>query len=431
MTAIQFSTDWQDGEGIEGDELSSTFASLRVDVRGEPLTYVIDNRAQTTRDSIFVPLYPVAEWLATNWWFIKHESENPKKRTDPAFSRRHSWGTATDGYALPDLTIATSGSRTHLTWRRRSASWPKVDFLSDGHATVDRAQFMQDCADFIDKVTRRLVAQGIESTFLQDEWTAIQTADEEESGFCSLSAGLGWDPYDLDEAMRGHIVALADQLGPLSAEAVHAIDVSAPLNDCSAILDAIEDARPNELRLPSGLPFMTHGGFIEKTPWSVGYNLARRARSELGLDGQPVRNTEQLAEALGQSVETLQRVIGPVAPLERLALVDGVVTRGAEGGAAFGLKTKGQIGQRFLFCRALGEAISGHGDALVTRGNTERQQYNRAFAAEFLAPSTSLGTKISSPVVDEEQVDDLAEEFGVSPLVISHQIENHQIARVV
>ena len=430
MTAIQFSTDWQDGEGIEGDELSSTFASLRVDVRGELLTHVIDNRAQTTRDSIFVPLYPVAEWLAANWWFIKHESENPKKTTDPAFSHRHSWGTATDGYALPDLTIATSGSRTHLTWRRTSASWPKIEFLSEGHATVDREQFMQDCADFIEKVTRRLVAHGIESTFLQDEWTAIQTADEEESEFYSLSAGLGWDPYDLDEVMRGHIVALADQLGPLSAEAVHAIDVSAPLNDCSAILAAIEDARPNELRLPSGLPFMTRGGFIEKTPWSVGYDLARRARSELGLDGQPVRNTEQLAEALGQSVETLQRVTGPVASLERLALVDGVVTRGAGGGASFGLKTRGQIGQRFLFCRALAEAISGHGDALVTRGNTERQQCNRAFAAEFLAPSTSLSKKISTPVVDEEQVDDLAEEFGVSPWVISHQIENHQIARV-
>lgn len=429
MTAIRFCTDWQDGEGIEGDELSSTFASLRVDVRGEPLTHVIDNRAQTTRDSIFVPLYPVAEWLVANWWFIKHESENPRKATDPAFSRRHSWGTATDGYALPDLTIATSGSRAHLTWRRTSASWPRIEFLSEGHATVDREQFMQDCADFIDKVIRRLLARGIESTFLQDEWTAIRTADEEESGFCSLSAGLGWDPYDLDEAMRGHVVTLADQLGPLSSEAVHAIDASAPLNDCSAILAAIEDARPNELRLPS-LPLMTRGGFNEKTPWSVGYDLARRARSEFGLDGRPVRNTEHLAEALGQSVETLQRATGPVAPLERLALVDGVVTRGAEGGASFGLKTRGQIARRFLFCRALAEAISGRGDALVTRGNTERQQCNRAFAAEFLAPSTSLGKKISTPVVDEEQVDDLAEEFGVSPWVISHQIENHELARV-
>ena len=85
-----------------------------------------------------------------------------------------------------------------------------------------------------------------------------------------------------------------------------------------------------------------------------------------------------MAEALGQSVEKLQRATGPAAPLKHLALVEGVVTRGAGGGASFGLKTRGQIGGRFLFCRALAEAISGHGDALVTKGDTERQQCNRS-----------------------------------------------------
>ena len=429
MTAIRFDVDWQDGKGIEGEELSATFASLRIDVKGQLLTHVIDDRAQTTRDCIFVPLYSVAEWLVTNWWFINYESENPKKKTDPAFSHRHSWGATTDGYALPELTITTSGSQTHLTWSRRSASWAKLAFLNEGHAVVDREQLMQDCADFIDKVSRRLLARGIESTFLQDEWAAIQATDEDESEFCALSAGLGWDPYDLDDAMQGHVVALADQLGPLSVEAIPAIDSSKPLDDCSAILAAIEDARSSTLRLPLGLSFIGDGGFNEEPPWQTGYDLARRARSELGLDGQPIRNTELLAKALGQKVEELRQATEPVAPLERLALIDGVVTRGATGGVSFGLKSRGQVGWRFLFCRALAEAMSGHGDALVTRGNTEQQQRNRAFAAEFLAPSTSLIEKISSPVVDEEEVDELAEEFGVSSWVISHQIENHRIAR--
>ena len=39
---------------------------------------------------------------------------------------------------------------------------------------------------------------------------------------------------------------------------------------------------------------------------------------------------------------------------------------------------------RFLFCRMLVEPIYSQGDALVTKGNTERQQRNRAFAAEFI-----------------------------------------------
>ncbi len=34
-------------------------------------------------------------------------------------------------------------------------------------------------------------------------------------------------------------------------------------------------------------------------------------------------------------------------------------------------------------------------------------------------------------VVDDEQVDDLAEEFGVSSQVVVHQIQNHKIAELV
>ena len=83
---------------------------------------------------------------------------------------------------------------------------------------------------------------------------------------------------------------------------------------------------------------------------------------------------------------------------------------------------------RFLLCRALGEVFYSRGDALLTKGATARQRLNRAFAAEFLAPSRSLAKRIVHPTVDGEQVDDLAEEFGVSTRVIQHQLENHQIA---
>ena len=56
---------------------------------------------------------------------------------------------------------------------------------------------------------------------------------------------------------------------------------------------------------------------------------------------------------------------------------------------------------------------------------------HRAFAAEFLAPSASLRAKIAHSVVDDEQVDELAEEFGVYAQVILHEIENHGIAELV
>lgn len=289
---------------------------------------------------------------------------------------------------------------------------------------------MEGCADFIEKVTRRLDARGIRSTFLQDEWTAIQNADDDESKFCSMSAQLGWDPYDLDESQQNQIFTIAERLGGLSGEAFPIINASAPLKDCATILDAIDAAKPNELNLPP-LQKLGKPGTADRRPWEDGYDLAEAARFEFGLNGQPISDTESLASALSQDLETLERATAPVEPLSRLSLVEGVVTRGSSGCDSFGLKAKGDAGRRFLFCRMLAEAITSQGDALVTKANTERQRRNRAFAAEFLAPSASLRARIDHPVVDDEQVDELAEEFGVSARLILHQIENHQIAELV
>ena len=428
MTDLEFTTDWQDGEGLRGAELAATFASLRISVHGQPLTQVLDQRARTVRDHIFVPLYPIAEWLASNWWFLVHEHENRVKREDSAFRHRHSLGASTDGYALPNLMIVASGGRTSLTWGDQGQGWTAVRFLDRGSAAVERDQFVQGCTEFIDRVIRRLISHDISSTFLQEEWDAIQNADEDEHAFCEMSAGLGWDPYDLDDSKREQVVDLAERLGELRSEAVPVIDSVTPSRDCSALLAAIEAAKPNVLPLPRFEPVTRGVEFHQRPPWDVGYELTRRARSEFGLDGQPIASTESLAHALGQDSRELRRATKPLEDLSPLELVDGVVTQGASGDVALGLRERGEAGRRFLLCRALGEVFYSRGDALLTKGATARQRFNRAFAAEFLAPSASLAKRIVYPTVDGEQVDDLAEEFGVSTRVIEHQLENHRIA---
>lgn len=428
MTAIDFQFDWHAGKGLSGQELAATFASLRIDVNRQPLTTVFDEGARTVRHQVYVPLYPVAEWLASNWWFLAFEHENTLKKEHPGFIRRHSLGTSSDGYALPDLTIIPSGGRTQVRWGERPPAHSRAAFWSSGSAIVERDEFMDDCAAFIEGVIGRLFEHDISSTFLQDEWTAIRALDEQESSFCEMAAGLGWDPFDLSDERRSQVVLLADQLGDLREEAVPVIDWQDPASDGSAILSAVEAARSNELPLGDVLSDVAGVDSLGLPPWEVGYQLARKTRVRLGLDGQPLRTGAELADALNQNAEALDRAIAPSAPLSRLQLVDGVVARGASGAVSFGLKARGEIGRRFLFCRALGEAIATHGDGLVTRGTTRRQQSNRAFAAEFLAPSQSLRARITHPTVDGEQVDDLAEEFGVSTQVILNQVENHRIA---
>ncbi len=430
MTDITFDTEWHDGDGIEGAELAATFASLRISVGGHRITRVLDKRAQTVRDSVFVPLYPLAEWLVSNWWFLAYEFNNPTKTEDRAFHGRHTLGTHTEGYALPNLTMVSSGTRTDLCWGGSESDWSTVDFLARGRMSIGRERFRQTCADFVDKVIRRLTELDIEGTFLQEEWQSIQSADNDEAVFCETAAGLGWDPYDLDESRQDQIISLAKELGPLCSEAVSVLDASRPLEDSTAIVAALKMSRSNRLHLQSlGEPNQTKR-LKGHYSWEAGWDMARQARHRLGLDGQPVRTMESLAQALGVSGLELEKATQPLATLDGLRLVDGVVVVGADTTLSLGLGNRSAHSRRFAFCRALAEAMTSSGNALLTRGHTDRQRSNRAFAAEFLAPASGLRQRVAHSVLESEEVDELAEEFGVSTLVIVHQLENHGIARL-
>ena len=430
-SALRFDVQWLDGTGIGGPELAATFASLRIDSPGGVLTQVDDRRAQTLRDAVFVPLYSMAEWLAANWWFLAYEAENPFNRADPAFAHRHCLATGAEGYAFPNVRFSSAGRLTHIVWSERSSECSEVEFRGCGSVTVDRDQFVQDCSDFVDMVVRRLVACDITDTYLQSEWEAIGATDVDELAFCATAAGLGRDPYDLDGRQEHLVLQVGESLGDLREEALPALGPNEPLAACSAIHEAMEAAVPNQIRLGErllGSGRSTHHG---SRPWQAGYELARRARREFGLNGELIATTADLAEAIGHDVATLRQATKPVRPLGALASIDGVVRPQDSESVSFGLRDAPETSRRFLFCRALGEALTTSTDALLTRANTERQQRNRAFAAEFLAPSASLAERIFDEFVDQDRIADLADEFGVSSYVIGHQIENHGIAELV
>jgi hypothetical protein len=62
---------------------------------------------------------------------------------------------------------------------------------------------------------------------------------------------------------------------------------------------------------------------------------------------------------------------------------------------------------------------------LLTGAGTKLQAASRAFAAELLAPAKSIHARIPDGV-DEERLDELADEFDVAPAVLAYQIENQR-----
>lgn len=66
MSDLEFTVDWTDPDAIAGPELAATWASLGIRVQDSVITRVLDERSRTVRDTIFVPLYP----LARSWHFV-------------------------------------------------------------------------------------------------------------------------------------------------------------------------------------------------------------------------------------------------------------------------------------------------------------------------------------------------------------------------
>ena len=436
MPELRFEFDWVGSEGVRGPELAETWASLKIVVGDSVITRVLDNRAKTVRDSVYVPLYPLAEWFAENWWFLANEFQNPERQNDREFHRRHCLNTGREGYAFPNLEVTPSGAKTALIWKRYEPQWAKVEFLDQGRASVDKLEFLYACGQMIDAVVRRLTACGIEDTLLHEEWAAIQATevDEEELKFCETAAGLGWDPYDLNDSKRDDIFLLADELGELIDEAVQAVNAADLRSQAQAIVSAIKSVKQENALPLHGLRAMSAAFSREamnEPPWHVGYEWARHLRQELGLDGQPLATIGRLAEALGEDEDRVRGAIQPAQALSVTHLIDGIAAVNADESASFAFRKSNEQGLRFSFCRALAEVLtSSQSRALLTRSHSERQQRNRAFAAEFLAPSLALKERVKQSVVDAEEIDELAEQFGVSWMVIKHQVENHKIADV-
>ena len=314
MPELSFDIDWVDAEGICGPELSATWASLRIRAGDSVLTRVLDSRAKTVREVVYVPLYPLAEWLASNWWFLTREFENPAKEGDPDFHRRHALGASREGYAFPNLEVVPSGARTRLAWDREQFPWARIEFLDRGELWMDSGEFRETCADLIDRVIRRLAALEVDETFLQEEWSAIQTADDDESRFCRTAAGLGWDPYALDDERRGQILLVAEKLGALLDEAVPAMDAENLHVGWPAIVSALEQAKRNAVSFRC---LDQHGAEVVQdegtggSPWEAGYGLARRLRRSLGVDGRPLPTMTQIAEALDEDPALLETATRP------------------------------------------------------------------------------------------------------------------------
>lgn len=438
MQTLEFNFDWEAASGIKGPELASTWASLRIRVNNSVLTRVLDPSDNRVRDCIHLPLYPLAEWLATSCWFLLHESEDRMGNSDLPFMERHALGPSREGYRFPNIHVVSFDTETRVTWKHDRLRWSGLEFLDrEGCEWIDKDGFRQACAGLVDAVVERLMSRGVRNTLLEEEWQAIRDADEEEQRFCQMAGALGLDPYSIDPRDRTRVFRIEKALsGAVLEEALPILHVDRLDTELAAIARVLKVGKAASIPLERftslrdevvDLP-LSHG---DNRPWGVGYSLARQVRAGLGLDGTPLPSWPSLSRALSEPRLADGRLSRSRA-FHRAGRLDGVVTSNDDGLPGFCFRPGGTSRtRRFRFCRGLAELLSRpRSDALLTRARSSRQQMGRAFAAEFLAPSAGLRECVHGHALDEEEVADLASRFGVSALVVERQIENHGIARI-
>jgi hypothetical protein len=432
MSSLRFVFEWQDPAGARGDELRATWASLSILIDGAPITELHDRHAKSLRTSVFLPMFPLAEWIVHNWWFLQSETEraNDKSETGHSFDRRHNLRWAREGFALPSLRLVTLGEHVHAQWQPLDIPDAGIKFTGAGSAFLPRNAVEDSLRAFVDAVVTRLDEHNLFGTPLQEDWAAIQTADTEEQEFCNAAARLGVDPYAVEKKLEADILQAAttiradilDDFFSLTDAAQltkQATSLAMAVDSIAVDSDDVDALRKVRTRAPN---LQTH-----HNPWETGYRYASELRARLNGGAWKSGSLEDLAERL--DIE-LDRCL--LTNNSDCGFIDALAGPNKRSNPKILIEKKRADARQFAFCRALFEHLTSPRDhyALVSRLQLERQQMNRAFAAEFLAPRELLKKELSGDLVGEDEINDLATDYGVSAFAIRHQIENHKLARV-
>jgi hypothetical protein len=414
----------------------------RLVIRGESqvVTRVIDERMRSWRDGVFVPLMPLAEWIAANWWFLFEEAPPPTlRRASPreelvdhrAWFRRHNLLSAREGHPLPDLTFASGDDDVTLSLRpddRVYANAP-VRFIESGAWLVSREVLSSELRQLTDAVVDRLgECEDVDAVALRNLWKHRMFASGEEALLAQRAAALGLDGDDPDAVSD----ALADTLLEIGRDLPEALfrEALVPGGD-----EAMLRHRIDQLRIARARDVDDRGdalrrareeaqGCVEVLPYRQGWSLARRFRERvLGVDssvyGSALDDLLSQGALLSESDVKLPDTTGLL----------GWVDASAEGRARCVLAQRStSIAARFLRARALGSALLGRRERLLTQSATRTQRLARAFATELLAPADAVRAMLPAGWVDDDAVNDIARRLGVSPLVVQHQIENQRLA---
>lgn len=414
-----FEWNWLRGR-LDDHVEAETFAALRILLNGNAATRVYDHVAGGERDAVRVPLYPIARGISENWWQLLYE---PKKSDQDINEPLHALDAYLKGYIFPFVTVWSGGDQAVLLETSRSLPAPSnLEFLhaSDSTYILQRSEVEADLFTIVDATLQRL-SPSEESGELRASWERVLSSiqDSDELKYCIAAGRLGLDPYDEDGPDLADLASgLPEDLFSDVCDAASPEEIAAAVAWAHAGSRMLGEAPAVDVSDFGQLPARHPGN----TGAQHGYEAARAARSNLGLDNQNPRRV--VDRIFGAAV----RADAPVVEGVPSPLVEGIVRR--TDGIMHTVLPKGSARfRRSALCRSAYLAWQGNREssAAVTTASTVSQQASRAFAAEILVPSEWLRERAGSTGLTYQDVNAIAGDLACPEPTVIWQAYNHNI----
>ena len=426
MTDIQFDFDW-DSYPDDDRRIGETTARLKIHVDGTCLTRNHDICSETIQDHVIVSLYPIAMWFASSWWRLNHEI-----RPAPADVRSglaHDWrmshelAAANMGFVWPNLVLAPDEDEIRV-WAQASPDQGQatVKYLNglSRSRTLPREQFASTVSMFIEDVIVRLNETGLQNSELAQLWALIAADRENPKVYQKrrIEAELGFDPEECPNSSIKQAISLEKKIGTTSfselagAYAGHTED---RLKAMKALADSVGIiGKPDIPSMVVGQP--------EREPWKLAVSYARELRKQIANSGCVLSN-DTLYDLLGLP----KQVIESWMPTWRAKA--SVAESPSNETVKFVPRKKHPVGKRFELARFIGDYTRAKNlnpeSWLVTADlSTARQRFQRAFAAEFLCPITSLVEYLGGDF-SETAVEEASSYFEVSERTVESLLMNN------
>lgn len=409
--------------GSEGVPEQETFAEVMIFVNGRCATRVEDLLAKSVRTSVRLSTYCLAEWFATNWWRLLWEPKSPSYE----WKESHKVGNVGSGYVWPNLEFSSDWNTMLVSCQSTEGNPSEpIRYLNSYNEFILLDDFEKSVEQFIGGTLARLGNVNVRRPDLADLWDEVlrERKDPQLAAERKLEACMGYDP---DEAPEGLLQSLLRESESFGADAFQEIAAVCKQDTLLAIKEASEASQqtPIDAVIPQYdliRKQVSEGRSV--IPWERGEKAAEIARATWGME-VPVQQKSLLQlfslseEQFSESAPNFQSI--------------NLGFRSETASDQFSVSWNGnhRNSRRFSLMRLVADHITASDRDRVlpgTRAFTSRQKFQRAFAQAFLCPEDALRDYLGNVTPQEEEINNAASYFDVSPLTVCNVLVNKGLA---